>query len=630
MKRNQYNAYEIPGAEVSAPLLDFGKPETPNAIEMLGQILDAKLPGWRDVVGRAQVKPQGKPRNEFSEFGRAFKEHATDYGWVPEMAKGIPGAAGAAATTGLGAAFGVDKAWDNIGGAMDVAGRLPGAMAQEFGRSWREEGPGATLGGIAGDIAQPGPEMMGPMMAAAGPFPWGKTRFVKPNPEGKSAAELLARQREFKQEPMFPGVYDDPERMIDEVAGEILPEHPRFREAWGVPEKSLAETMPTRDEVRPFLGDAAPTWEGSPLPTHFDYRMTGTANTDRLRRLYQLGNQHPLLHQTTGWYNMEPVFRELERRVGHGEALRQIALMAGLSGPFSQMTSVPFEIARASRARAAINRRWRGDRRMFDQFAEYGGNPVANVGRPLREGQVMRPSKFDLPFLMPEILYSPGSTSTWSEIAKAMERLAENPGSPVFWDQSRKSVPAKTTAYAQQQMPHLGELPGYGAHTLSTGDAHLIRGIGAPDARLNRSVDSITEPEAGLLYPWLDRIAADVGLYGGQTQPLQWITMSRKTGIDTPLYTTKAGVLVDMIDDAARRNDLSFDEAMQLWAEGDLILDVPTHMGGTRVPGVNRRTSRSFPSASPDEEALKKFAGARSRSEARRKAIMRGEKMPEF
>ena len=103
-------------------------------------------------------------------------------------------------------------------------------------------------------------------------------------------------------------------------------------------------------------------------------------------------------------------------------------------------------------------------------------------------------------------------------------------------------------------------------------DSHIARSTGFADVRTGgpKSVGKeLSMSEYMTHLPWYrEKISKPLGLYAGQTQPLQWNTFAHATGVDTPVGAPKLELMADQMAKASRRLGVSPETARDMILTG--------------------------------------------------------------
>lgn len=352
----------------------------------------------------------------------------------------------------------------------------------------------------------------------------GDTSF---NPEELEAQSRQAQTVRNPQRNAFPGIYDNPHSIVQDVP--VAPEDPILRQLFGVTRQDLSDAALAREGNLPgTLPGAAAKPKGSKAA---DAVMT-PQNTQRLVDLLQEARNRPeLFHGMTGWYNMDPLYAKFVQEFGKDAAPAAYSRFNTLMGMASPGSDVLTEINRGTAAHMMAQKG------LFDDFVKYGGQAEDRRGR-----------KF--PSLLENVIGHPYHSTAQ---AIPMQRYLES-------GELQMQSP-KVPMYIQAS-----GVPETGFQTRTpVGDAHWSRGVGLADVRTAKHfAGSVTNPEMSQLAPWYrDQVAAQAGLQAVPAQALQWGALGQKTGVATAVGAPKLELFAQQVRKAAERAGVTPEEMLR-------------------------------------------------------------------
>lgn len=363
----------------------------------------------------------------------------------------------------------------------------------------------------------------------------------------KKPIQNVAKKRKMRavrgsQRQKFPGIYKDPEQLVQEANDMVAPESGAMKKLFGVDRQDLYDIGSVRPGNQPVQLPGLPK---NPKGTAHGKNVTESRNTQRLIDLLDANRGTPLEQGMTGWYVMDPVYQRLEQLVGPKEAAAQYNRLNTFVGLQSPQSDVVTEIKRGTAAN------WLNNAGRFDDFMNYGG-----VAEPARKGISNYPT---------DMMKIPGHTGHRTSAGVPTRKFVET-GSA---NQSSPKVPAYIQASSVPEVGFQTSFP--------VGDAHFSRGIGLTDVRPERKSDmygSWSMPEAAELAPWFrDQVARQAGYEAVPAQANLWGLFGPQTGVKTGLGAPKLEILSDLIMDTSKRLNVSPEEAR------DLVLQGKTHAG---------------------------------------------------
>lgn len=326
----------------------------------------------------------------------------------------------------------------------------------------------------------------------------------------------------------FPGIYDRPDEIARKAAERVAPEDPALKEVFGVTRDELYEMGQGRvGNVEAQLPKNATSGKNANAE-----RIMTPKNTQRmLDTLSEAGKYPGLQRGMDAWYVMDPLYQEYVRLYGPEKAYDEFMRFNTFTGMSSPGSDVLTEINRGT----AANYLHRNDR--FDDFERYGGK--AGNG----------------PSDMADIKGHPYHSTSH---AGPMRRYIK---SGDLSDMTTTKVPlyiqSNTNPVAYQS-------------NRPVGDAHFVRGIGLSDARTAAGYgESIKNTELATIAPWWKKkIADELGITPVEAQARSWGTFGHATGVDTPIGAPKLELLAIRIKEAAKRYNISIEEARDLVLKG--------------------------------------------------------------
>jgi hypothetical protein len=325
----------------------------------------------------------------------------------------------------------------------------------------------------------------------------------------------------------FPGIYDDPKEIMARL-GEGKPESPHLKEIFGKTRKDLHDDAIARGDVEPKTPIPGITQKGA--GSKVAQQVKTPENAERIRSIIQAYNEHDPsgYHGMVGWYEMDPMYHSVKKILGGSKeaADRVFHTLNSLTAYASPMSDVVTEIKRGT---AAATMAAEGN---FDKFAKYGNLPQDKAPAALKG------KNFELG--------NAGVMAHGSQ-APAMGRFLESgqEANAVKTGTYRRSSDAPSRTGSEHQ------------NTQPVGDSHWSRGVGLADVRGAKAFEGSADgPEMKVLGRWYhDEVARhpDTNLPSTSAQAVQWGSLSKETGVDSPVGAPKLEIWADMIADAAKR-----------------------------------------------------------------------------
>lgn len=342
----------------------------------------------------------------------------------------------------------------------------------------------------------------------------------------------------------FPGIYNDPRKVIQDASSKVGPEDPLLQQLFGVSRSDLSDLALSRQGNE--LG-SLPGAKQNPTGAASARDVMTSANAQRLIDVLGDARNSPELYKgMTGWYTMDPLYQRFQQMYGDDEAPGRFEKFITLMGMASPGSNVHTEIARGTAAH------WLDAQGRFQDFLKYGGGKEAATGT----------QKLGTP---EDMLNVPGH---------AYHRTAQ--GGPMD-DYLR-------TGSVQMQSPKVppyirsSGVPQTGFQTdLPVGDAHFARATGLADTRGTRTSggqeivpgSSVSTPEMQTLHPWWrDKVAAQAGLESVPAQALAWGAFSPYTGVESAIGAPKLEILSTQIGKLAQRLGVSPETARDMVISG--------------------------------------------------------------
>ena len=355
----------------------------------------------------------------------------------------------------------------------------------------------------------------------------------------KSATTVMRPQRNA-----YPGVYDDPRKLVAEANARVAPEDPLLKELFGVNRDDLWEigqhgTRKGNAPERPFK--AAENARGS---EYIDDIMN-PRNTRRLQNLIGEAQKSPkLLQPMASWYVTDPFFQQFVKEFGMEEGIKRFNKMNALTGMASPGSGVISELNRGTAAN------WLSTQGRFDDFVKHGGTKVSQRGS-------------DFPVDMAAVTPHP-----YHPTAHALPMSKYLEGGVV--DMKSAKVPTYIKASGVPETGFQTNWP--------VGDAHFSRIVGMPDVRGTKTMKgeeiapgaAASVPEMLRFSPhFRENIAAPMGLEAVPAQGVMWGAGSGATGVTSPIGAGKLELMAGQIGKMARRMGVSPIQARDMLIRGE-------------------------------------------------------------
>jgi hypothetical protein len=409
--------------------------------------------------------------------------------------------------------------------------RVPLEQQKDFVEYNRITNPQGTapqrMGGILRPTMHEGPQM------SAGPTPFLRPgRTMKEENWQPTKPTVLDPRRVFS-----PEIYRNPRLIAERAAENVAAEHPALKELFGVTRADLYDISQQgrrKGNMEPEI--FAPKKPGE------SYVAEGLATPQNEQRILDTlgeGLKHRGLREgMVPWYVMDPMFQHMVKLVGKEQAIQDYKRFNATTAPFSASSDVMTELNRGTAAHMYAKR---GDYETFHRFA---GADRKNL--------------------------PPGFPADMSDVGgHAYHAIQSDP--VVRWLATGKH------GYGQQ----IVKIPTYHAASgvPETGfqtrwpvpDAHFARGVGAADVRDTAKPGvSMKGAEYRSMAPWYrEKIAEPLGIEAVPAQALQWGTMSRATGVDTPIGAGKLELLAQRIWERAHKLGVDPKELRDAVLRGD-------------------------------------------------------------
>ena len=360
-------------------------------------------------------------------------------------------------------------------------------------------------------------------------------------PVGKVSRPMRSIRGSKRQK--FPGIYKEPEQLVQEANAMVAPESGAMQRLFGVDRQDLYDIGSTRPGNQ--LVDL-PGMPANPKGTAHGRNVMEKRNERRLVNALEANRGTPLEQGMTGWYVMDPVYQRLEELLGPDQAKIEYNNLNTLIGLQSPQSDVLTELKRGTAANF-LNKQGR-----FDDFMAFGG-----MSASARE-------KMGSAFPA-DMLKIPGHTGHKTSAGIPTRKFLETG--------SAQQTSPKVPAYIQaSSVPEVGFQTSF-----PVGDAHFSRGIGLTDVRPEKKTDMFSSwsmPEAAELAPWFrEQIARQAGYEAVPAQANLWGLLGPQTGVDTQIGAPKLELLSDLIMDTSKRLKVSPEDAR------DMVLTGQTHAG---------------------------------------------------
>jgi hypothetical protein len=377
-------------------------------------------------------------------------------------------------------------------------------------------------------------------------------KAVQPSKEvAKAAAKAVKDAEQLASAPVvqtvanpermqFPGIYKRPDVIAAEAAARVAPESENLQRLFGVTRNDLYEMGKGR---KGNLPGTLPGLAAKPKGSKVGSQIMTPQNTQRMIDVLSEAEKHPALVQGMDpWYVMDPLFQRMVRELGLERAKDEYNVMNHLMGMASPGSEVTTEIPRGTAA-YFLHKQGR-----FPEFEQFAGVPKHLRGE-------------DFPS---DLMSVPGHMYHKTAQSDPMQRFLDKGEI----DMSSPKVPMYIQASG---------VPEIGFQTATpVGDAHWSRAVGLSDVRGGSKpnwVKSVSTPEMGDLGPWWrNQVAGEVGLESVPAQARAWGTFSPQTGVTTPIGSPKLELLADQVAEAARRMDVSPEDALIMFINGNARL----------------------------------------------------------
>jgi hypothetical protein len=401
--------------------------------------------------------------------------------------------------------------------------------------------PAGALGATGGRLVQPTFEAPG--IAGALATPVRRRPYAPIDSPVNAGYEAPANSRiqtvTDPQRMMYPRIYANPREIVAAARANWAPESPWLKRLFGVTRDDLYEMSRARG-----AGDLQPGYIIPPGAKNNSYAANNVMtpqNTQRLTDTLGLALQDPKLRTTINWYMMDPLYHKMVELHGAEAAPRAYWDYINYTGMASPAANVMTEIARGTGAH------WLAKQNRFEDFVKYGGVP---------EGK-----RAGMPDFPPDMMYFPGHAYHSTSQALPMQKFRDRGN--IYESES----PKVTTYLPSHGTPETGYQMTYPVQ-----DSHIARSTGFADVRTGgpKSVGKeLSMSEYMTHLPWYrEKISKPLGLYAGQTQPLQWNTFAHATGVDTPVGAPKLELMADQMAKASRRLGVSPETARDMILTG--------------------------------------------------------------
>jgi GNAT superfamily N-acetyltransferase len=341
----------------------------------------------------------------------------------------------------------------------------------------------------------------------------------------------------------FPGIYNDPRKVISDANQMVGPEDPLLQQLFGVSRQDLSDIAQGRQ------GNDLGVLPGAKLNGTGAASAQGVMNPQNEQRLIDVLSEArgtPLHTGMTGWYSMDPLYERFKQIFGEDDAPAKYAKFNTLMGMASPGSDVGTEIARGTSAN------WLNNQGRFQDFVNYAGVPGAE-----RPGMPNFPQ--DMAGVPGHVYHQTAQATPMSDYLRTGSMQMKSPKVPMYIGAS--GVP---DIGVQSDMP--------------VGDAHWARGVGLADTRNPRYMkgqqivpgSSVSTPEMQTLGPWWrDRVAAQAGYQAVPAQATAWGAFAPYTGVESAIGAPKLEILSTQIGKLASRLGVSPETARDLVIRGD-------------------------------------------------------------
>lgn len=354
----------------------------------------------------------------------------------------------------------------------------------------------------------------------------------------KVAAKFKPSSEQTVTDPVrnaFPGIYKRPDVIAQEAAARVAPESPALKQLFGVTRDDLYEMGKGRVGNLPgTLPGMAANPKGSAAATN----VMNPRNEQRLLDVLGEAEKYPaLVKGMDPWYIMDPVYKRMEELMGPEKAKAAYQRFNTLTGMASPGSDVLTEMNRGTAAN------YLAQQNRFGDFLKYAGKPASARGADFPE---------DLRSVMGHPYHMTAQGTPMKKYLESGEIQMKSP-----------KVPAYIQASSVPEVGFQTDLP--------VGDAHWSRAVGLADTRGGQSFGaSVSNPEMAQLAPWWkDKIASQVGIESVPAQARAWGAFSPQTGVESPIGAPKIELLSMKIMEAAKRLNITPEEARDLILKGE-------------------------------------------------------------
>lgn len=337
----------------------------------------------------------------------------------------------------------------------------------------------------------------------------------------------------------FPGIYKRPDVVAKEAAERVAPESPNLKELFGVTREDLFQIARSREGNLP--GNLPGLADNPKGMREGAEQITNKRNTQRLLDANAEAENYPeLVRGMDAWYVMDPLYQKMAKELGPERAKVEYDLMNKFMGMASPGSEVTTEIPRGTAAYYLYKQG------RFPEFVDLVGLPASQRG-------------VDFP---QDLLTVPGHVYHSTAQAKPMQRFVETGE----MDMSSPKVPMYIEASGVPEVGFQTKTP--------VGDAHWSRAVGLADIRKSKNPGkSVSNSEMYSLAPWWrEKIAGELGIEPVSAQGRTWGVFSPQTGVTTPIGAPKLELIADQVVEAARRMNITPQEALQLFIRGEARL----------------------------------------------------------
>jgi len=381
---------------------------------------------------------------------------------------------------------------------------MPGTSKWISNRMGVGNTPGEVAGEFVGGMFAPGP------------------RALKAPNRLEAAGEPTVKLRPGNERYNNLGIYDDPRKIVEDSAKNVVDESPLLKELFNTSRQALDERALQKQD--PNISSSFLYIPTRP-PIHTQEIMV-PGNERRLQDIVFETAQHPRFAGSAGWYETDPMLQDAIRVLGPELGRKVYLEHHRFTSPMSVLSTVDKEVNKGT---------------------------LAHLLHAARRSDEFYP-KENMPAGIGGLAHSSSHSAGFRNLVNSQGERFWNPLDP----------PQKTGPYYHTKTGQNYELP--------VGDSHWGRGVALPDVRkwvknqkgiLVPDDSSIGKTEAGILLPWYHKkVAEPLGLTGGVAQPLQWGGMSSRTNVESAIGAPLAEITAVQVAKSAKRQGISPREAL--------------------------------------------------------------------